>query len=111
MPVPAHTVRARRGQRTGGADGLDLNFPPSRAEAKAAAVEAVAEMADGGGDGAATCAVCMEAVEIGKRTPCRHVYHADCISAWLSLGGGDGCGGGGGSCPLCRRRVVSSLAV
>ncbi|KAK1256813.1 E3 ubiquitin ligase BIG BROTHER [Acorus gramineus] len=76
--------------------GLDLDFPPSRAEAKAAAVEAVAAMADGGGDGAATCAVCMEAVEVGKRTPCRHVYHADCISAWLSLGGGGGGDGGGG---------------
>ncbi|KAI3902826.1 hypothetical protein MKW92_018618 [Papaver armeniacum] len=49
------------------------------------------------------CTICMEEHHEhngteglpgeGKKTPCNHVYHADCISAWLSRYN---------SCPLCR---------
>ncbi|KAF3791846.1 E3 ubiquitin-protein ligase RING1-like [Nymphaea thermarum] len=45
------------------------------------------------------CAVCMEEFAVGscgKMMPCSHVYHEECIAAWLA---------GGGSCPLCRCRV------
>ncbi|KAK4785408.1 hypothetical protein SAY86_002097 [Trapa natans] len=46
----------------------------------------------------ARCSVCMEGfrVDSGRRIPCGHVYHADCITTWLSLGD---------SCPLCRLKV------
>ncbi|XP_050220369.1 uncharacterized protein LOC126670635 [Mercurialis annua] len=43
------------------------------------------------------CSICMEGFEecvrIGKKVACGHVYHAPCISSWLS-----NCN----SCPLCR---------
>ncbi|KDP33807.1 hypothetical protein JCGZ_07378 [Jatropha curcas] len=46
-----------------------------------------------------TCSICMESFEsgrAGKRVPCGHVYHAACISSWLS-----NCN----SCPLCRCNI------
>ncbi|PON45155.1 43kDa postsynaptic protein [Parasponia andersonii] len=46
-----------------------------------------------------SCTVCMETFHYtggGQRIPCGHVYHANCIAAWLSV-----CD----SCPLCRRRI------
>ncbi|POO00526.1 43kDa postsynaptic protein [Trema orientale] len=46
-----------------------------------------------------SCMVCMESFHYtsgGQRIPCGHVYHANCIAAWLSV-----CD----SCPLCRRRI------
>ncbi|KAJ9183903.1 hypothetical protein P3X46_007702 [Hevea brasiliensis] len=45
------------------------------------------------------CSVCMEGFQSGvggKRVPCGHVYHAGCISSWLS-----NCN----SCPLCRCNI------
>ncbi|OVA08544.1 zinc finger protein [Macleaya cordata] len=47
-----------------------------------------------------TCSVCMggpETGEEGKRMPCNHVYHANCISTWLSRYN---------SCPLCRSSIT-----
>ena len=43
------------------------------------------------------CAICLEEVEVGKRTltlSCGHVYHIACIVEWLDVDS---------SCPLCRR--------
>ncbi|KAI9190883.1 hypothetical protein LWI28_000221 [Acer negundo] len=54
------------------------------------------------------CSVCLEdfdqreifpAAAAGKQVPCGHVFHAACISTWLSI-----CD----SCPLCRSRCVIS---
>ncbi|KAI3983783.1 hypothetical protein MKX01_001187 [Papaver californicum] len=52
------------------------------------------------------CTICMEEPhegngtqgrrEEGKKTPCNHVYHAVCISTWLSRYN---------SCPLCRYTI------
>ncbi|KAK9149338.1 hypothetical protein Scep_008095 [Stephania cephalantha] len=53
------------------------------------------------------CIVCMEDIKNdeegkeGKLMPCRHVYHANCISTWLSLHD---------TCPLCRSPISSSGA-
>lgn len=46
------------------------------------------------------CSVCMEGFQSGvggKRVPCGHVYHAGCISSWLS---------NYNSCPLCRSNIA-----
>ncbi|KAL5768749.1 hypothetical protein ACOSP7_015291 [Xanthoceras sorbifolium] len=49
------------------------------------------------------CSVCMEDFQIeifpGKQVPCGHVFHAACISTWLSI-----CN----SCPLCRSQCIIS---
>ncbi|KAK2645567.1 hypothetical protein Ddye_020762 [Dipteronia dyeriana] len=53
------------------------------------------------------CSVCLEdfdQTEIfpaadGKQVPCGHVFHAACISSWLSI-----CN----SCPLCRSQCIIS---
>ncbi|XP_050217880.1 uncharacterized protein LOC126668742 [Mercurialis annua] len=51
------------------------------------------------------CIVCMEIFESssgitsGKQITCGHVYHAACISSWLSYSN---------CCPLCRRTVSGS---
>ncbi|XP_062088798.1 E3 ubiquitin-protein ligase RING1-like [Humulus lupulus] len=51
-----------------------------------------------------SCMVCMESFHYsggrsGVRISCGHVYHADCIAAWLSV-----CD----SCPLCRCRISAA---
>ncbi|XP_009595366.1 E3 ubiquitin-protein ligase RING1-like [Nicotiana tomentosiformis] len=55
------------------------------------------------------CIVCMEGfqkgVDNGKQVPCGHIFHANCITKWLTI-----CN----SCPLCRYKVsaaTSSLSV
>ncbi|KAK0571815.1 hypothetical protein LWI29_021958 [Acer saccharum] len=48
------------------------------------------------------CSVCLEDFHTdlaGKQVPCGHVFHATCISTWLSI-----CN----SCPLCRSRCIIS---
>ncbi|WCJ42556.1 RING/U-box superfamily protein [Euphorbia peplus] len=48
------------------------------------------------------CSVCMENFgfdSVGKRVPCGHVFHASCISSWLS-----NCD----SCPLCRSNISAA---
>ncbi|CAI0543525.1 unnamed protein product [Linum tenue] len=53
-------------------------------------------------DGYYPCPICREGFppqeNTGKRVPCGHVYHAACISSWLS-------NSGDGSCPLCRASI------
>ncbi|MCL7041906.1 hypothetical protein MKW94_005976 [Papaver nudicaule] len=60
------------------------------------------------------CSICMEEPhennngsgahrDEGRQTPCNHVYHAGCISKWLSRQN---------SCPLCRRTIdTTSITV
>ncbi|KAI3983781.1 hypothetical protein MKX01_001185 [Papaver californicum] len=49
-----------------------------------------------------TCSVCMgeseTSTEEGKRLPCNHVYHLECISKWISRSNN--------SCPLCRTLIT-----
>ncbi|KAK1417363.1 hypothetical protein QVD17_26490 [Tagetes erecta] len=43
------------------------------------------------------CTVCMESLQSTcKEAPCGHLYHADCITQWLSFRN---------SCPTCRFNV------
>ncbi|KAK9211651.1 hypothetical protein WN943_001028 [Citrus x changshan-huyou] len=47
------------------------------------------------------CTVCMEnflQAFPGKQVPCGHVFHATCISTWISLSN---------SCPVCRSGVIA----
>uniref|UniRef100_A0A0D9WE95 RING-type E3 ubiquitin transferase n=1 Tax=Leersia perrieri TaxID=77586 RepID=A0A0D9WE95_9ORYZ len=59
---------------------------------------------DGGG-GWAQCVICLGMVQVGevvRRLPaCKHMFHVDCIDAWLSSHS---------TCPICRADVVVDLA-
>ncbi|RDY11375.1 E3 ubiquitin-protein ligase RING1-like protein, partial [Mucuna pruriens] len=50
-------------------------------------------------NGVVLCAVCKDQITLdadAKQLPCKHLYHADCITPWLDLHA---------SCPLCRFRL------
>lgn len=44
-------------------------------------------------ENAGDCLVCRERMERGKKLPCGHVFHLDCLKSWLQHQQ---------SCPLCR---------
>jgi E3 ubiquitin-protein ligase synoviolin len=66
---------------------LDEKFPDATSE----------ELAHAG-----SCLVCREDMERGKRLPCGHVFHLDCLRMWLQHQQ---------TCPLCRlvNRLCSSV--
>ncbi|EEQ92479.1 hypothetical protein RJZ56_007795 [Blastomyces dermatitidis] len=50
-------------------------------------------------DGTETCGICMETVDLDSRVtvlPCKHWFHATCISPWLD---------DHNTCPHCRARI------
>lgn len=56
-----------------------------------------------GEEGAVPCAICLDAFEAGekvRRLPCGHVFHRDCVDAWLL--------GESRLCPMCKREVVDN---
>ena len=45
------------------------------------------------------CLVCyelMQAGEVGRRMPCAHVFHDNCLTTWLNMHK---------TCPVCRREI------
>ena len=55
-------------------------------------------------NGVVFCAVCKDQIALdaeAKQLPCKHLYHADCITPWLELHA---------SCPLCRLRLEEEAA-
>ena len=44
------------------------------------------------------CAVCLEALETGRKAPCGHVYHEACLVRWAHQST---------ACPMCRRDFLS----
>jgi len=47
-----------------------------------------------------TCAVCLEPVESYYGLNCSHVFHKECLKAWLEKGKND--------CPVCRQKVLGA---
>lgn len=47
------------------------------------------------------CAICMEAIGVGRRLPCGHVFHLKCLLAWIKECDGSRC-----TCPLCRSDLM-----
>ncbi|KAI3907447.1 hypothetical protein MKX01_036364 [Papaver californicum] len=43
-----------------------------------------------------------EEEEFGKQMPCEHVYHAHCITTWLSRHN---------NCPLCRCQMITTTVL
>jgi hypothetical protein len=43
------------------------------------------------------CIVCRDEMEAGKRLPCGHILHVECLRSWLQQDP---------SCPLCRKSVI-----
>lgn len=51
------------------------------------------------------CAICLSELvggEEGRELPCKHSFHRKCVDPWL-MGDRESCG----TCPICRREVVS----
>mmetsp|Transcript_37321 Transcript_37321/g.69676 ORF Transcript_37321/g.69676 Transcript_37321/m.69676 type:complete len:126 (-) Transcript_37321:38-415(-) len=49
----------------------------------------------------ATCCVCLieyEPDDVLRRLPCSHIFHRQCISAWLNCNIG---------CPICRKSAIA----
>ncbi|KAM3207204.1 hypothetical protein ACQJBY_062427 [Aegilops geniculata] len=48
------------------------------------------------------CPICMEDDDSAawKETPCQHRFHGRCVERWLQAKG---------SCPMCRRQVVTTM--
>lgn len=54
--------------------------------------------------GAALCAICKDVIplgESGKKLPCQHLYHGDCLIPWLNSRN---------SCPICRYELPTDDA-
>jgi hypothetical protein len=48
-----------------------------------------------------SCSICMEEFKSGsmyKQLPCKHEYHAECISEWLRSQK---------KCPICQKDVIA----
>ncbi|XBI06931.1 hypothetical protein VPH35_134898 [Triticum aestivum] len=85
------------------ADDRDAPDDPALGEAVAEALKTVEAPSDGQG-----CPICMEddddddaATGVWKETPCGHRFHGRCVERWLQAKG---------SCPMCRRQVVTMPA-
>ena len=44
-----------------------------------------------------TCIVCRDVMETGKKLPCGHILHLECLRSWLQQDP---------TCPLCRKSVL-----
>ncbi|EON63618.1 hypothetical protein W97_02846 [Coniosporium apollinis CBS 100218] len=56
---------------------------------------------DMGAEGRADCSICMDEVNIGElvtQLPCRHWFHEQCVTMWLSEHD---------TCPHCRKSIVT----
>ncbi|XP_074567028.1 E3 ubiquitin-protein ligase RING1-like [Curcuma longa] len=79
-----------------------LALPP----APAAAISSLPSVSIAEADvaGGSQCVICSEEFTLGeevKQLPCTHVFHSDCIVAWLNLHN---------SCPVCRSRLPDGEA-
>ena len=43
-----------------------------------------------------TCIICRDAMDVGKKLPCGHIFHLDCLRLWLQQQQ---------SCPTCRADI------
>ena len=43
-----------------------------------------------------TCIICRDAMDVGKKLPCGHIFHLDCLRLWLQQQQ---------SCPTCRAEI------
>ncbi|XBI75628.1 hypothetical protein VPH35_068982 [Triticum aestivum] len=82
---------------------VDTDVDPALGEAVTEALKTVEAPSDGQG-----CPICMEDDDDGdaatgawKETPCGHLFHGRCVERWLQAKG---------SCPMCRRHVVTMPA-
>jgi hypothetical protein len=60
----------------------------------------------GGGEEAATCSVCLGALQVGETVrllpACLHLFHVECIDPWLNAHS---------TCPICRSDTEPSIDV
>ena len=51
---------------------------------------------------AGDCLVCRESMDKGKKLPCGHVFHVDCLRMWLQHQQ---------ACPLCRYGNITNIGL
>ena len=49
-----------------------------------------------------SCSICLDNVEIGKISQCKHEFHSDCIKEWIVAKNKR-------NCPVCREKLKANL--
>jgi hypothetical protein len=82
---------------------LDAAFPD--VQTGQAAASSMSDSADTDSE-AAECVICRERMASAKQLPCGHLFHLQCLRAWLQQSTSSSSSSGCFSCPMCRQPLL-----
>jgi hypothetical protein len=85
---------------------LDAAFPDMLAGQPTASGGCASDNADADSE-AAECVICREQMASAKQLPCGHLFHLQCLRAWLQQSSCSSSNGSSSfSCPMCRQPLL-----